>query len=46
MYMRDGTRVQVNFLKVVRLQLSTRNFLELPDVVYNQEKFDIHTYFG
>ena len=26
------TRVQVGFLEVVRLQLSTRNFLELQDV--------------
>ena len=33
-YMRDGSRVQVGFLGVVRLQLSTRNFLELQDVVY------------
>ena len=32
--MRDGTKVQVDFLGVVRLQLSTRNFLELPDVAY------------
>ena len=28
-YMRDGTRVKVDFLGVVRLLLSTRNFLEL-----------------
>ena len=28
-YMRDGTRVKVDFLGVIRLQLSTRNFLEL-----------------
>ena len=28
-YMRDGTRVQVVFLGVVRLKLSTLNFLEL-----------------
>ena len=34
MYMGDGTRVQVDFLGVVRLQLSTRIFLELRDVVF------------
>ena len=34
MYMGDGTRVQVDFLKVVRLQLSTGNFLEFQDVAY------------
>ena len=34
MYMGDGTKVQVDFLGVVRLQLSTRNFLELQDVAY------------
>ena len=34
MYMGDGTKVQVDFLGVVRLQLSTRNFLELQDVVF------------
>ena len=28
-YMRDGTKVQVDFLGVVRLQLSVGNFLEL-----------------
>ena len=28
-YMRQSTRVQIDFLRVVRLQLSTRNFLEL-----------------
>ena len=33
-YMGDGTRVQVDFLGVVRLQLNTRNFLELQDVAY------------
>ena len=33
-YMGDGTRVQVDFLGVVRLQLSTGNFLELQDVAY------------
>ena len=32
MYMGDGIRVQVDFLGVVRLQLSIRNFLELQDV--------------
>ena len=32
--MGDGTKVQVDFLGVVRLQLSTRNFLELQDVVF------------
>ena len=34
MYMGDGTRVQVDFLGVVRLQLSTLIFLELQDVAY------------
>ena len=34
MYIGDGTRVQVDFLGVVRLQLSTRNFLELQNVAY------------
>ena len=34
MYMGDGTRVQVDFLRVVRLQLSIGNFLELQDVAY------------
>ena len=33
-YMRDGTKVQVDFLGVVRLQLSIGNFLELQDVTY------------
>ena len=33
-FMGDGTRVQVDFLEVVRLQLSTRNFLELQNVAY------------
>ena len=33
-YMGNGIRVQVDFLGVVRLQLSTRNFLELQDVAY------------
>ena len=33
-YMEEGTRVQVDFLGVVRLQLSTGNFLKLQDVVY------------
>ena len=28
MYMGEGTRVQFDFLGVLRLQLSTRNFLE------------------
>ena len=32
--MRDNIRVQIDFLGVVRLQLSTRIFLELQDVVY------------
>ena len=32
--MRDSTRVQVDFLGVVRLQLSTENFLELQNVAY------------
>ena len=34
MYMGDGTRVRVDLLGVVRLQLSTRNFLKLRDVAY------------
>ena len=34
MYMGDGTRVRVDLLGVVRLQLRTRNFLKLRDVVY------------
>ena len=34
MYIGDGTRVQVDFLGVVRLQLSTGNSLELRDVAY------------
>ena len=34
MYMGDGTRVQVNFFGVIRLQLSTGNFLKLQDVAY------------
>ena len=33
-HMRDSTRVQVDFLGVVRLQLSTRDFFELHDVTY------------
>ena len=33
-YMRDGTRVQVDFLGVIRLQISIGNFLELHDVAY------------
>ena len=33
-YMRDGTRVQVDFLRVIRLQLNTGNFLELRDVAF------------
>ena len=33
-YMGDGTRVQVDFLGVVRLQLSAGNFLGLQDVAY------------
>ena len=34
MYIGDETRVQVDFLEVVRLQLSIINFLELQDVAY------------
>ena len=34
MYMGDGTRVQVDFLGVVRLQLSIRNFSELQDLAF------------
>ena len=33
-YMGDNTRVKVDFMRVVRLQLSTGNFLELQDMVY------------
>ena len=33
-YMGDGTRVQVDFLRVVRLQLDTINFFVLCDVSY------------
>ena len=33
-YMGDGTRVQVDFLGVVRLQLNTRYFLEFQDVAF------------
>ena len=33
-YMRDGTEVQVDFLGVVRLQLSPKKNLELQDVTY------------
>ena len=33
-YIRDNTRVKIDFLEVVRLQLSTRIFLELQDVAY------------
>ena len=33
-YMGDSTKIQVDFLGVVRLQLSTGNFLELSDVAY------------
>ena len=33
-YIGDGTRVQVYFLRVVRLQLSIGNFFELQDVAY------------
>ena len=33
-YMRDSTRVQVDFLGVVRSQLCIGNFLELQDVAY------------
>ena len=34
MYIGDGTRVQIDFLGVVRLQLSIGSFLELRDVAY------------
>ena len=48
MYMGDSTRVQVDFLGVVRLRLITGNFLELQDVAYIPSimKFDINPYFG
>ena len=47
-YMGDSTRVQVDFLGVVRLRLITGNFLELQDVAYIPfiMKFDINPYFG
>ena len=48
-YMGDGSRVQVDFLGVVRLQLSTRNFFGIAVCgvhTLDQEKFDINTYFG
>ena len=47
-YMRDSIRFQVDFLGVVKLQLSIGIFLELQDVGYipYKEKFDISTYFG
>ena len=32
--MGDGTNVKVDFLGVVRLQLSPRNFVELQNVAY------------
>ena len=34
MYMGDNTKVQVDFLGIVRLQLNIGNFLELQDVAY------------
>ena len=34
MYMEDDTRVQVDFLVVIRLQLSIGIFLKLQDVAY------------
>ena len=34
MYIGDDTRVKVDFLGVVRLQLSIGNFLELKDVAF------------
>ena len=34
MYMGDDTKVQVDFLGIVRIQLSAGNFLELQDVAY------------
>ena len=34
MYLGDGTRVNVDFLGVVRLQFSIGNFLKLLDVAY------------
>ena len=33
-YMEDDTKVQVDFLGVVRIQLSTGKFFELQDVAY------------
>ena len=33
-YMGDGITVQVDFLRVVRLQLSTINLLKLQDMAY------------
>ena len=47
-YMGDGTRIQVDLMGVVRLQLSTRNFLKARCDIHtlNKEKSDISTYFG
>ena len=48
-YIGDGTRVLVDFLGVVRLQLSTEFFFGIVGCgvhTLNQEKFDISTYFG
>ena len=33
-YMGDSTRVQVDYFRVVRLQLSTGNFFELQDIAF------------
>ena len=48
-YVGDGTKVQVDFLGVVGLQLSIGNFFGTTrcgiHILY-QEKFDINTYFG
>ena len=48
-YMGDSTRVQIDFLGVVRLQLSTNFFFGIAEYgvhTLDQEKFDISTYFG
>ena len=47
-YMGDGTRVKVDFLAVVRLQLSIEFFFGIAGCgvhTPNQEKFDISAYF-
>ena len=48
MYMGDGTRVKVDFLGIVRLQLSTIFFFGIAGCgvhTLDHEKFGISTYF-